>query len=174
MGPYFQKRNFLFWKITANPILSHFLFGTAYIIHQISLLSNSFFRTLYNASVHSPSGSVACLFRQWVCITVYFWELTFNPSHVFYIKIYHILFPLFSVSSFDTIPIHLTQKSGYHYCLEFRGGREEHWGWGCLEPVITCWEHWELWLNGPTTYSSITDWVHLECIHNMGFIWNHQ
>ena len=30
-----------------------------------------------------------------------------------------------------------------------KGQKLSHWGQGCLEPMITCWEHWELWLNGP-------------------------
>ena len=105
---YFLFRSCLLWKVTANPILNYFLFGTAYIIHQISFLGNFFFRMTHIASVHSPSGSVACLFRWWVCITINFWELTFNPSHVSYIKIYDIWFPLFFVLNSDTIPIHLT------------------------------------------------------------------
>ena len=33
---------------------------------------------------------------------------------------------------------------------------DRHWGWGGLKPVITCWEHWELWLNEPSDFMVIT------------------
>ena len=42
-----------------------------------------------------------------------------------------------------------------------------HWGWGGLKPVITCWEHWELWLNEPSNFTVMTYRTHLRCTHNM-------
>ena len=47
-----------------------------------------------------------------------------------------------------------------------------HWGRGGLKPVITCWEHWELWLNEPSNFMVITYRTHLKCIHKMCSIWD--
>ena len=47
-----------------------------------------------------------------------------------------------------------------------------YWGQGGLKPVITCWEHWELWLNEPRDFMVITYRTHLKCTHNMYSIWD--
>ena len=47
-----------------------------------------------------------------------------------------------------------------------------HWGQGDLKPVITCWEHWELWLNKPSDFMVITYRTHMKCTHNMCSIWD--
>ena len=49
---------------------------------------------------------------------------------------------------------------------------QSHWGWGGLEPVITCWEHWELWLNEPSDFMVITYRTHLKCTHTIYSIWD--
>ena len=47
-----------------------------------------------------------------------------------------------------------------------------HWGQGGLKPVITCWEHWELWLNEPRDFMVITYRTHLKCTYNICSIWD--
>ena len=59
-------------------------------------------------------------------------------------------------------------KAGLWLWLE----RWIHWGRGGLKPVITCWEHWELWLNEPSNFMVITYRTHLKCTHNMYSIWD--
>ena len=49
---------------------------------------------------------------------------------------------------------------------------ESHWKQGGLEPVITCWKHWELWLNEPSDSMVLTYRIHLKCTHNMCSIWD--
>ena len=52
------------------------------------------------------------------------------------------------------------------------GSIDIHWGQGGLKPMITCWEHWELWLNEPSDFMVITYRTHLKCTHNMCSIWD--
>ena len=69
-----------------------------------------------------------------------------------------------------SLSCHLSHVTSLSTCCLFYIA--PHWGWGGLKPVITCWEHWELWLNEPRDFMVMVYRTHLKCTHDMCSIWD--